>query len=470
MPESGGNEKPAVAKVGRRVFRFGVLTPTPEGETLTARTRCGRKGCPFPKGKGAGHSDRTGQGGEGAALLAAGLLELVALGEHAIKFVHEKVDGLVAVVGGDGSVEVGAIHRDMALCGEAVGDGLLRIALEFDPHTDDSLLVTEEAVGFVMNELLQGRGEFEVDAGDDQVVVIHDFFWIWVYLGQKGCEAGCMRTLREEMSEYSVIIVTGGSSGIGKAFIEHAVKLNPEAVICNLSRREPAIISAELKLRHTAVNLANPVELQDAAASLLAYLREAAPTGRILLVNNSGFGGYGRSDELDREHQLEMIDLNVRAVVDLTSRLLPELRRRGGVVVNIASTAAFQPTAFMATYGATKAFLLHWSLALNEELRGFGVRALAVCPGPTATEFFRRAGLKQGAVSDRFGQTSDDVVLTTLRALAAGRPQVVSGWGNWFVATFASRLPKPWAARVGAALLAKFRLSRVAATTDGGVK
>ncbi len=156
-----------------------------------------------------------------------------------------------------------------------------------------------------------------------------------------------------------------------------------------------------------------------------------------------------------------MIDVNVRAVVDLTARLLPVLRERGGAVVNIASTAAFQPTAHMATYGATKAFVLHWSLALNEELRGSGVRALAVCPGPTATEFFKRAGLKQGAVSDRWGQTVDDVVNESLRALAKGRAQVVCGWGNWFLTVVASRLPKPLAARIGAAVLVKFRASKV---------
>ena len=270
-----------------------------------------------------------------------------------------------------------------------------------------------------------------------------------------------LRTLREEMSEYPVIIVTGGSSGIGKAFIEHAYKLNPGVVICNLSRRKPTIILSELKLRHISVDLSNSAALNGAAEEVLTYLNQDAPRGKILLVNNSGFGGYGKSDELDRGHQLEMIDLNVRAVVDLTNQLLPELRKRGGAVINIASTAAFQPTAYLATYGATKAFLLHWSLALNEELRGSGVRALAVCPGPTATEFFNRAGLKQGAVSDRFGQTSDQVIETTLRALAGGRAQVVSGWGNWFVAAFSSRLPKPWAARVGAAILAKFRMSRV---------
>lgn len=265
------------------------------------------------------------------------------------------------------------------------------------------------------------------------------------------------------LSDYAVIIVTGGSSGIGKAFIEHAGKLNPKVTICNLSRREPHGFLGQLNARHVSVDLCSAEALDRAAGEIISYLKDGAPQGKLLLINNSGFGGYGRVDELERAQQLEMIDLNVRAVVDLTSRLLPELIRRGGAVVNIASTAAFQPTAYMATYGATKAFLLHWSLALGEDLRSSGVQVLAVCPGPTATEFFKRAGLKQGAVSDRWGQTSDEVVLEALHALARGRRQVVCGWANWFMASLSARLPKPWAARVGAVVLAKFRLSKVAA-------
>ena len=396
--------------------------------------------------------------------MAAGLKELGALGEHAVEFVDEERDGLVALVGGDGGIHVGAVDGDVAFGGEAVGDVLLGVALKFDAEANDALLMAKEPVSLLVDELLKGGSEFEVDSGYDEVVgVIHDFGGIWVYLGQKGCEACAMRALRKMLSEYAVIVVTGGSSGIGKAFIEHGWKLQPEVVICNLSRRKPDGFLGQLKARHVPVDLADPRALAGAAEEVLAFLREAAPRGKIMLINNSGFGGYGKVDELERRHQLEMVDVNVRAVVDLTARLLPELRARGGAVVNIASTASFQPTAHMATYGATKAFLLHWSLALNEELRGDGVRVLAVCPGPTATEFFKRAGLKQGAVSDRWGQTADEVVLEAFGALARGRAQVVCGWLNWVLAAGAARLPKPWAARVGAAVLAKFRASKVEA-------
>src|SRR5208282_1024485 len=173
-----------------------------------------------------------------------------------------------------------------------------------------------------------------------------------------------------------------------------------------------------------------PAQIHLALAQVEDFLTRRAPTGKILLVNNSGFGAYGRFPEPSVDHQLEMLDVNIRAVVQLTGSLLPALKARGGAVVTIASTAAFQPTAYLSAYGASKAFVLHWSLALNEELRGTGVRTLAVCPGPTSTDFFRRAGLSEKSVPDAFGETSEQVVLASLRAIAAGKAMVVSGWRN----------------------------------------
>jgi short-subunit dehydrogenase len=115
----------------------------------------------------------------------------------------------------------------------------------------------------------------------------------------------------------------------------------------------------------------------------------------------------------------------------------------------------------MAAYGASKAFVLHWSLALNEELRGSGVRTLAVCPGPTATDFFRRAGLQEGSAADAMSMPCDAVVTKALQALAAGRSQVVTGWKNKLVAIAGSLAPKPLAARAAAVMLARFRLKQV---------
>jgi uncharacterized protein len=145
-------------------------------------------------------------------------------------------------------------------------------------------------------------------------------------------------------------------------------------------------------------------------------------------------------------------------VIQMTGSLLPVMKQRGGVVMTIASTAAFQPTPYIGAYGATKAFVLHWSLALNDELRGTGVSALAVCPGATSTDFFRRAGLKEGSVPNMFGETSEKVVMTSLRAMASGKAMVVSGWKNKIMAATASKFPKPLVSRLTAYALAHFRM------------
>lgn len=272
-----------------------------------------------------------------------------------------------------------------------------------------------------------------------------------------------MSSPREEITRFSAVVVTGGSSGIGKSFIEHIATLHPGVFICNLSRRVPDINLSQLNLRHVPCDLSDDEGPSAAAGAVLSLLKEHAPAGPVLLINNSGFGAYGVFPEPDLAHQLEMIDVNVRAVVELTGLLLPCLKERGGVIVTVASTAAFQPTPYLAAYGATKAFVLHWSLALNEELRGTGVRALAVCPGPTSTEFFRRAGLKQGSVADSLGQTTDEVVRESLAALAKGKPLVVTGWKNKLLSAFSSKVPKVLVTRISARILARWRLSKVSA-------
>lgn len=270
-----------------------------------------------------------------------------------------------------------------------------------------------------------------------------------------------MSSLSEALSPFSSVVVTGGSSGIGKSFIEQCAKLKPELVFCNLSRREPDINFLGKRLNHFPCDLARAAEVVRGAGEVEAYLRSEVPAGAVLLINNSGFGAYGRFPEPNLAHQLEMLDVNVRALVQLSGQLLPLLRERGGVVINVASTAAFQPTPYMATYAASKAFVLNWSVALNEELRGTGVRTLAVCPGPTATEFFRRAGLQKGSVADGLSMSCEAVVTAALRALGSGRSQVVTGWTNKLSAFAGAVAPKPIAARIAAKVLMRYKLKQV---------
>ncbi|MGC6456179.1 MAG: SDR family NAD(P)-dependent oxidoreductase [Coraliomargaritaceae bacterium] len=260
----------------------------------------------------------------------------------------------------------------------------------------------------------------------------------------------------------SVVIITGGSSGIGSALIKAIYKLQERVVVCNLSRNKPDFFLGD-SFCHIPTDLRDASAVGEASVVLEAILDEA-PEGELVLINNSGFGDYGPMDQLDREKQLGMMDLNMRALVDLTLRLLPRLKERGGSVVNIASTAAFQPTPGMTTYGATKAFVLHWTLALAEDLQGSGVHALAVCPGPTRSNFFRAAGFErpplEGGLNRWFDMSAEDVAERTLVALARRRRLVVTGWKNRLIAALGGFSPKVASTRLAGWALHRLRLEQ----------
>lgn len=215
-------------------------------------------------------------------------------------------------------------------------------------------------------------------------------------------------------------------------------------------------------MNHFPCDLSQPAAVARVAGELRVFLASACPEGRILLVNNSGGGSFGAFAALPLERELGLIDLNVRGLVQLTGLLLPELRARGGAILNIASTLAYVPAPYAATYAATKAFVLHWSLGLREELRAAGLPVLAVCPGTTATPFFATAGAQGDATASWLTLTPDAVAAAALRALGRGRAQVVPGFWNCVLAALLARLPKPWAARLAAGAMAKRRAHALA--------
>ncbi len=263
---------------------------------------------------------------------------------------------------------------------------------------------------------------------------------------------------------FTVTVVTGGSSGVGKTFISLLSEANPGMVFCNLSRRAPTGLPREVEKRvlHIPCDLGKPEIRAEAAGEAVRFIRQGHNRSKILLINNSGFGSCGNFSDAEIATQLDMLAVNVAGAMDLTARLLPELRERGGAIINVASLAAFQPTPYMATYGATKAFLLHWSLALHEELRPHGIPVQALCPGPTATDFFRRVGYSQRVVDDRLSMRPEDVVRASLRGLAHGRAVVVPGWRNRLLALLTGALPRTVCARITARVLARYRLGRMA--------
>ncbi|MCC5789249.1 MAG: SDR family NAD(P)-dependent oxidoreductase [Opitutales bacterium] len=252
--------------------------------------------------------------------------------------------------------------------------------------------------------------------------------------------------------KFRTIVITGASSGIGAAFVPKLREKCPDAHIYGLSRSHPTE-GEKLLYDPISVDLTNPADLERLEQDLPRIFAQ----GPVLLINNSGFGSYGPFPQPDLENHLNMMDLNVKAPVWLVGRALPWLRREGGAIINVASTAGFQPTPFLSTYGATKAFLLHWSMGLHHDLKKDGIRVLALCPGPTATDFFRRAGFEGKVVPDAFGQTSEQVVQAAMRALEKNRSLVVSGWKNKILVAVSSKLPKALGTALSARVLAKVR-------------
>jgi short-subunit dehydrogenase len=178
--------------------------------------------------------------------------------------------------------------------------------------------------------------------------------------------------------------------------------------------------------RAVAIDLAK----KDAAAKLLADL-EANGEVVDLLINNAGFGLIGRFAELDAKRQRQMIDLNVGALTDLCRAVAPGMiKRKSGAILNVASTAAFQPGPKMAVYFATKAFVLSLSEALHEELKRQGIKVSCLCPGPTRTEFGEVAGFGGSVAFDRLAMSAAKVVEIGLKGLDRNKAVVITGTIN----------------------------------------
>ncbi|WP_315854530.1 SDR family oxidoreductase, partial [Alienimonas chondri] len=235
-------------------------------------------------------------------------------------------------------------------------------------------------------------------------------------------------------------LVTGASSGLGAAYARTLAARGMHLVL--VARREGRLrdLAAELDAKHRtkceiiAADLTKPGEVERVADA-------AAEDGHgvELLVNNAGFAVAEDVPRTDRADVLAMIDLNVRALTDLTYRFLPPMLARGhGAVLNVASVAAFTPVAYMGAYAASKAYVLHFSEALWAETRDRDVTVTACCPGPTRTEFFDVAGV-QGWLQKRRALDPETVVRRSLRAMEKKKPVAVIGFKEK-LQTFAVRL------------------------------
>ena len=225
----------------------------------------------------------------------------------------------------------------------------------------------------------------------------------------------------------AVALITGASAGLGVDFARQLSARGQRLVLVARRKDRLDALAAELgNARAVQCDLSEP----GAAAALIADL--AAHGERVdLLVNNAGFGLTGRFAQLDGARQRQMIDLNCGALVELAHAVLPGMtERKAGAILNVASTAAFQPGPGMAVYFATKAFVLSFSEALHEEMKPHGIAVTALCPGPTATEFGEVAGFGGSAVIDKLSTESAAVVTAGLAALDRRRAVVIPGFVN----------------------------------------
>jgi short-subunit dehydrogenase len=242
-----------------------------------------------------------------------------------------------------------------------------------------------------------------------------------------------------------VTLITGASAGLGAEFARQcAARGEPLALV---ARRRDRLDALRAELGGDVRVLAADLSLPDAAASLVNAV-EAEGLSIGTLINNAGFGLAGAFATLPLARQREMIDLNVRTLTELCHLVLPPMLDRGfGAILNVASTAAFQPGPRMAVYYATKAYVLSFTEALHHELKPKGIKVTALCPGPTETEFGEVAGVTSGLLQ-RMSGPAPAVVRAGLRGLDRNQAVVVPGAANKVGAQLTRVMPRAAMRRV----------------------
>ncbi len=252
---------------------------------------------------------------------------------------------------------------------------------------------------------------------------------------------------------FDAAVITGASSGIGAALLRCVFEFS-NARIFAVSRTPPEILNS--RVEHVAADLSDEAQLCSVAEKIAGEISSSIPRPKILLINNAGFGAYGEFPEPSLGRNLEMIDLNVKAPVALCGKFLP-LMGAGSAIVNIASTAAFQPCPQLAVYAATKAFVASFTLGISDELKEAGVRCVCVCPGPTSSNFFRAAGFDSPPLPSGFGHVPEDVARAALLALGRGSPLTVVGVLNKIQTVLVRLLPIVPTLRLSGRILRKIR-------------
>jgi short-subunit dehydrogenase len=242
-------------------------------------------------------------------------------------------------------------------------------------------------------------------------------------------------------------LITGASAGLGYEFAKLFARDKYNLVLVARSGPKLAELAEELRQRHGVSVKTIPLDLGlPRAAQDLFEETQRAGLHVDILVNNAGYGKSGEFAAIPLEEDYGQIQLNVTALTLLTKLYLgPMLERRSGKIMNVASTAAFQPGPLMAVYYATKAYVLSFSEAIAEELRNSGVQVTCFCPGATLTEFQKRAETENSRLFKQLAPMDAKTVADDgYRALMAGKSLAISGFKNWLVAESVRFAPRKW--------------------------
>src|SRR5580658_2767799 len=239
-------------------------------------------------------------------------------------------------------------------------------------------------------------------------------------------------------------LITGASAGIGTELAKILAAGGTNLVLTARRRDRLEQLSSELRAKHGVQIEIVPADLArpEAPGEIYAFTTNKG-IHVDLLINNAGFGVYGPFRSSESSRQLEMVQVNCAAVVNLTHLYLPAMvEKRSGDILILASTASFQAVPYITVYAATKAFDLSFAEGLAEELKPHGIRVCGLCPGSTESEFFEVANQANLPASNRSRETAEKVARTGLEALAAGKSYVISGEGNYLGAQAQRLVPR----------------------------
>jgi short-subunit dehydrogenase len=250
-------------------------------------------------------------------------------------------------------------------------------------------------------------------------------------------------------------LITGASSGIGKVFAERFAQEKHDLVIVARRQAELEALAERLRAAHgvTVHVIALDLSAPRAAHTLFAEVQQRGlhVDG---LINNAGFGVHGRHAEISPEAVEQMIAVNVTVLTTLTRLFLPGMiERKSGTILNVASTASFQPIPFFSAYAASKAYVLSFSEGLAEEVREYGIKVVCLCPGPTRTEFMDVAGVQTKGLKYVTFMSAEAVVDAGMQAIRRGEVVRIAGALNTLVARSVTFMPRQLVAKVSGQLM-----------------